>query len=158
MKVVLERKSDHPTTVCRQFATFYLDGRLYGIDVYKVQEVTRPLKYTVMRTAPSFIKGLINLRGQIATAISLKDLFGLPQGDEKDKMTVVCRVDDFLLSFFVDSIGDVIEVRESDFESAPLTIPSQLRLFMEGVYKTESNILSVLSLNEIVKQLEKKSA
>lgn len=142
----------------RQFSTFVIDGRLYGIDVMKVQEVTKPLQVTLMRTAPPFIKGLINLRGQIATAIGLRELFGLSPEQSVEKMTVVCKVEDVLLSLLVDTIGDVVEVNESHFENSPQTIPMNIRNFMQGVYKTEDKILSIVNLESILQELDKKCA
>lgn len=142
----------------KQFSTFTIDGRLYGIDVMKVQEVTKPLQVTLMKTAPPFIKGLINLRGQIATAIGLRELLGLNPEDAMEKMTVVCKVEDVLLSLLVDNIGDVIEVQDSKFEITPHTIPANIRMFMQGVYKTDNAILSILNLDAILNELDKKCA
>ncbi len=142
----------------RQFSTFTIDGRLYGIDVMKVQEVTKPLDVTLMRTAPPFIKGLINLRGQIATAIGLRELFGLSHDPSVEKMTVVCKVEDILISLLVDNIGDVVEVSEKEFEASPLSIPSNIRSFMQGVYKTDTAILSIINLEVILKELDRKCA
>ncbi len=142
----------------RQFSTFIVDGRLYGIDVMKVQEVTKPLQVTLMQTAPPFIKGLINLRGQIATAIGLRELFGLSLDELNEKMTVVCKIEDVLISLLVDNIGDVMEVSEHNFEPTPQTINPAIRTFMQGVYKTEEGILSVISLDSILRELDKRCA
>ncbi|MES2528921.1 MAG: chemotaxis protein CheW [Bdellovibrionota bacterium] len=142
----------------RQFSTFTIDGRLYGIDVMKVQEVTKPLNVTLMRTAPPFIKGLINLRGQIATAIGLRELFGLTADPSVHKMTVVCKVEDILISLLVDNIGDVVEVSDKEFEPSPLSIPASIRSYMQGVYKTENAILSIINLEVILKELDRKCA
>lgn len=142
----------------RQFSTFSLEGRIYGIDVMQVQEVTKPLPITPIRRAPSFVKGLINLRGQIATAIGLRELFGLSGDGSLEKMTVVCRVDDVLLSLLVDSIGDVMELAESSHEPVPSTISGHMAGFIEGVYKTESSIISVIGLKKVTEEIAKKSA
>jgi purine-binding chemotaxis protein CheW len=142
----------------RQFSTFVIDGRLYGIDVMKVQEVTKPLQVTLMQTAPPFIKGLINLRGQIATAIGLRELFGLGVGGATEKMTVVCKIEDVLISLLVDNIGDVMEVSEQSYEPTPQTISPAIRSFMQGVYKTDEGILSVVSLDAILRELDKRCA
>ncbi len=142
----------------KQFATFTIAGRWYGIDVMSVQEVTKPMQVTLMRTAPPFVKGLINLRGQIATAIGLRELFALPLEDSNEKMTVVCKVEDVLLSLLVDNIGDVVEVSDNKFEKSPQTIPANIKEFMLGVYKTEHAILSIISLDTILHQLDKRCA
>lgn len=140
----------------RQFSTFYVADRLYGIDVTQVQEVTRPMPMTVIRLAPDFIKGLINLRGQIATAIGLRELFGISGEDSAEKMTVVCRVDGSLLSLLVDRIGDVMELGSESFESTPDTIDPTVRRYMDGVYKTPQSIMSVISVENIYKELNSK--
>ena len=159
MKTYLSvRPSLEVKTQSKQFTTFFLDGRLYGIDVMKVQEVTKPLQVTKMQTAPGFIKGLINLRGQIATAIGLRELFGLSVENSSDKMTVVCKLDDVLISLLVDSIGDVLEVQEQQYEATPQTIPGNIRSFMQGVYKTEEGILSIVNLESVLRELDKKCA
>ena len=158
MKTYLVSNSADAKSKSKQFSTFIIDGRLYGIDVMKVQEVTKPLQVTLMRTAPPFIKGLINLRGQIATAIGLRELFGLSPEHSLEKMTVVCKVEDVLISLLVDTIGDVVEVSDTSFESSPLTIPANIRGFMQGVYKTETSILSIINLESIILELDKRCA
>lgn len=158
MKAYLEGQDSELRNSSRQFATFFVDGNLYGIDVMKVQEVTRPLEITRMRTAPVFIKGLINLRGQIATAIGITELFGLTSAGEGSKMTVVCKVDDVLLSLLVDRIGDVVEVEEGRYEPAPVTIPANVRMFMTGIYKLDGKILSIINLDFILRELDKRCA
>jgi purine-binding chemotaxis protein CheW len=159
MKTYLSSRPTSDTkTEIKQFSTFYIDGRLYGIDVMKVQEVTKPLQVTLMRTAPPFIKGLINLRGQIATAIGLRELFGLKLEDSNAKMTVVCKVEDVLLSLLVDSIGDVMDVQDQFYEPTPHTISGPIRSFMQGVYKTDEGILSVVNLDSILRELDKRCA
>jgi purine-binding chemotaxis protein CheW len=158
MKTYLANSNADQKSSSRQYSTFTVDGRLYGIDVMKVQEVTKPLEVTLMRTAPPCIKGLINLRGQIATAIGLRELFGLTVDNSTEKMTVVCKVEDVLLSLLVDKIGDVVEVSETNFEPSPQTIPGNIRVFMQGVYKTDDAILSIVSLDSILKELDKRCA
>lgn len=154
MKIILDKTSKTKT---QQFTTFYLAGDLYGIDVIKVQEVTRSLSVTQMRTAPPYIKGLINLRGQIATGIGLHELLGLPL-NEGEKMTIVCRSEDMLLSLFVDCCGDVIDAVETNFEPVPNTVPVNVRKFMDGIYKLDNTIISILNLDSIITELEKKCA
>jgi purine-binding chemotaxis protein CheW len=134
----------------RQLATFYLANQQYGIDVMRVQEVTDRLSMTKIPRAPQAVQGLINLRGQIATAIGLKELFGVSSHAETvAPMTVICRVDGALLSLLVDSIGDVIEIPSSDYEPIPETIKGPVRKYLSGVYKTKTNILSVVDLDKL---------
>lgn len=138
----------------RQLTTFSLGNNIYGIDVMRVQEVTNTLPVTRIPIAPDYVCGLINLRGQIATAIGLHQLFGIgSEGSGDSKMTVICKFDGALMSLFVDSIGDVIEISESDCEPVPDTIKGPVRKFMSGVYKTKGQILSIVDLDKLASTL-----
>ncbi len=144
------------TNKSRQFSTFYVADRLYGIDVMQVQEVTKTLPLTCIRLAPDYVKGLINLRGQIATAVGLRELFQINSETSTEKMTVVCRHEDVLLSLLVDRIGDVIEVSDESFERSLDTIDESISKFMQGVYKVPGAVLSVIEVEKIFKTLNKK--
>lgn len=132
-----------------QFSTFYIADRLYGIDVMKVQEVTKALPTTKVPLAPPYVHGLINLRGQISTAIGLRELFDLKDNPPESQMNVVCRSQDLLLSFVVDRIGDVMEVPTVNFEESPDTIPEKIRRFMTGVYKIPGTLLSIIEVEKV---------
>jgi purine-binding chemotaxis protein CheW len=133
----------------RQFSTFFIGDRLYGIDVMRVQEITRALPMARVPLAPKFVHGLINLRGQISTAIGLRELFEIPDQSPAEQMNVVCKLNDVLVSFLVDRIGDVMELDLKDFETAPETMPEGVRKFVEGVFKTPGTLLSVIDVNKI---------
>jgi purine-binding chemotaxis protein CheW len=137
-----------------QLTTFTLGDFRYGVDVMQIQEVTRFLPTTTIPLAPTYVRGLINLRGQIATAIGLRELFALePQQQDQQSMTVICRVDGALLSLLVDTIGDVIEVAESAFEPIPANIKDPMKKFMGGVYKTSEGLISVIDLQKLANEL-----
>lgn len=136
-----------------QFSTFVVAGRLYGIDVTKVQEVVKPMTMTRIPLAESYVRGLINLRGQVATAIGLRELFGLTAGSPTDPMNVVCRCNGNLISLLVDDIGDVIEVDLAAYEATPKTIPDSVRKYMDGVYKLKDSLLSVLDSDRLFKSV-----
>src|SRR5262245_4459052 len=120
----------------RQFCTFFLDRLFFGIEVHKVQEVIRYQEMTRVPLAFSAISGLINLRGQIVTAIDLRRRLGLRErpADQLPMNVVVCT-DDGAVSLLVDEIEDVLEVSENSFERPPETINSRSRDLIRGVYK-----------------------
>jgi purine-binding chemotaxis protein CheW len=140
----------------RQFSTFLVSGRLYGIDVISVQEITKMMNATKVPLAPTFVHGLINLRGQIATAVGLRELFDLKENQQAlEPMNVVCKGEGMLLSLLVDQIGDVIEVDDSNFEPTPETITQSVGRFMQGVYKIPGSLLSIIEVKKIVDVLNK---
>jgi len=107
----------------RQFCTFHLDDHLFGVDVLDVQEVIRYQAMTHVPLAPRVVEGLINLRGQIVTAVDLRARLELPSRPEGQlPMNVVVHTEDGPVSFLVDKIGDVLDVSEADYEPVPDTL------------------------------------
>jgi len=128
-----------------QFCTFYLDKLLFGVELKGVQEVIRSLDMTKVPLAPEVVSGLINLRGQIVTAVDLRNRLELePRPQDRLAMNVVVRSADGAVSLLVDEIGDVVEVNETTFEPAPETVPSSVRTMILGVHKLNEQLLHVL--------------
>jgi len=129
----------------KQFCTFYINDTLFGIEVLTVQEVLRYQEMTEVPLAAPEIKGLINLRGQIITAIDLRTRMQLPPREADQKpMNIVVQTNDEVISFLVDSIGDVLEVDEEAFEEAPSTVDDSTRELVTGVYKLDGKLLMIL--------------
>lgn len=139
------------TRETEQLTTFYVGKELFGIEVMRVQEVTASPSVVPVPLAPAFVRGLINLRGQISTALGLRELFN--QGPTDKEMSVVCRLDGNLVSLIVDNIGDVLELEKSGFEETPDTIPASIRKYIKGVYKMDGSFLSVIDLDVLSKEL-----
>jgi purine-binding chemotaxis protein CheW len=137
----------------KQLTTFYIGDDLFGIEVMRVQEVTGNPSVLPVPLSPRFVRGLINLRGQIATALGLRELFGKEARADSEQMSVVCKIDGNLVSIIVDSIGEVVEVEGERFEAAPDTIPFEVRRFVKGIYKMNGELLSVIDLETLSREL-----
>ena len=141
-------------TRVKQLCTFVLGDLSFGVEVMKVQEVLRYQAMTRVPLAPGMVRGLINLRGQIVTAIDVRARFGLPRlSDTREPMNVVLCAGDGVVSLLVDEIGDVLEVHEVDFERPPETLPAVFRDVVVGVYKLEHRLLLLLDVDRIVAPL-----
>lgn len=135
----------------QQFATFYLDRLLFGVEVKQVQEVIRFQEMTRVPLAPAVVRGLINLRGQIVTAVDLRRRLGLPELEpDRLPMNVVVRTSDGAVSLLVDEIGDVVEVTSDAFECPPETVTGAARDLIRGVYKMSDGLLRVLDTQRSV--------
>lgn len=128
-----------------QFATFWVDGLYFGVEVEKVQEVLRFQEMTRVPLAPPVVSGLINLRGQIVTAIDLRKRLALrPRGEGEQPMNVVIRSSDGAVSLLVDEIGDVLEVSSDLAEALPDTVHAIGRELISAVYKLKDCLLLIL--------------
>lgn len=132
----------------RQYCTFHLDGSLFGVEVGHVQEVLRDQEMTPVPLAPDVVRGLINLRGQIVTAIDLRRRLGrAPLADGARPMNVVVRSDEGAVSMLVDDIGDVLEVAGDVLERPPENISARSRDLLRGVIQRERDLLLVLDID-----------
>lgn len=133
----------------RQFCTFVLGDLFFGIEVHTVQEVIRAQMMTRVPLAQRAIRGLINLRGQIVTAIDLRERLGLPPLDNgREPMNVVVRTAEGAVSLLVDEIGDVLETEAGQYEEPPETLPAWARELITGVYKLPDRLLLVLDTDK----------
>lgn len=135
----------------RQFCTFYLGDDFFGVDVRRVQEVLRHQQQTRVPLAPKMIRGLINLRGQIVTALDLRCRLGLGEpAEDTIPINVVVRTEDGPVSLLVDEIGDVVEVTDDDFEPPPETVKGIARELVVGTYKLPDRLLLILDTDKTV--------
>jgi purine-binding chemotaxis protein CheW len=134
----------------QQYCTFYLDGHFFAVEVMKVQEVLRYQAMTRVPLAPEEVRGLINLRGHIVTAIDMRRRLKLKdRADDQVPMNVVVRTEDGEISLLVDEIGDVLEMDDSAFERPPDTIDGTTRELVRGVYKLQDRLLLVLDSEQV---------
>jgi purine-binding chemotaxis protein CheW len=141
-------------TDVQQFCTFYLDDLFLGVEVLKVQEVIRYQEMTQVPLASNVIRGLINLRGQIVTAVDLRRRLALPERPpEQQPMNVILRTEEGAVSLLVDEIGDVLEMEEDFLERPPETMHHTAREMVRGVYKLKQQLLLILDTDKVL-QLE----
>ena len=134
-----------------RLVTFTLDGRLYGVDVDAVQEVLRGQTRTRIPLAPGTLAGLINLRGQVLSAIDLRVQLELPARDaEAEPMLVVIRVAGEPVALLVDTIGSVVDVDTDQFEPPPDTLSGSSRELLLGAYKLDNQLLLALDVDRAV--------
>jgi len=133
-----------------QFCSFYLDNQLFGVELKLVQEVICSLEMTRVPLAPAVVSGLINLRGQVVTAVDLRRRLELkPRPSDLPVMNVVVRSEDGAVSLLVDEIGDVVEVEENTFEVLPETLRGTIRTMILGVHKLNGRLMHVLDVERV---------
>jgi purine-binding chemotaxis protein CheW len=135
----------------KQFSTFVVDQLLFGVEVEKVQEVIRYQEMTRVPLAPPVVRGLINLRGQIVTAIDLRRRLDLGERRETElPMNVVVRTSDGGVSMLVDEIGDVVELDDTTFERPPETVGTKAKEMIQGVHKLKGGLMHVLDTEKVI--------
>ena len=131
-----------------QYCTFLIDGLLFGVEASRVQEVLKPQELTPVPRAPRAVSGLLNLRGEIVTALDVRTRLGLPQREGgRPSMNVVLRDEGGAVSLLVDEIGEVLDADEASFEPPPQTLRGPFRDLLSGTYKLDGKLLLVLDVD-----------
>lgn len=134
-----------------QYCTFYVEGQNFGLEVRKVLEIAAVQEITRVPLAPPEVCGLINMRGRIVTVVDLRRRLALPERSSgQDAIHVIVDTEDGAVSLLVDSVGDVVQVKESTFERPPETLPEVARDLIRGAYKLPDRLLMILDLTKIV--------
>jgi len=134
-----------------QLSTFHVGKYLFGVDVSLVQEVVRLQSITPVPLASPEIAGLINLRGEVLTAIDLRVRMGMAKAvSHRDPVNVVIRVDNEPVSLLVDEIGGVLEVAQVPFEQTPSTVDERVRDLLLGAYTLPDRLLLALNARRVL--------
>jgi len=137
----------------RQLCTFFLQDLYFGVEVEKVQEVIRYQEMTRIPLAPEVIAGLINLRGQIVTAVDARRSLGLEPAPDGDlPMNIVIRSEDGVVSLLVDQIGDVLDVPIESYAPTPENMPREQKELIEGVYRLDDRLMLVLDTHCVLRK------
>jgi purine-binding chemotaxis protein CheW len=135
----------------RQLCTFRVDGLLVAIDARRVQEVVRPQELTRVPLAPRAVRGLMNLRGDILTAIDLRTRLHLPERSAGESvMSVVVATEHGSVGLIVDAAGDVLELGQETFEPPPQTLRGGSRALIIGAYKLADRLLLLLDVDRVL--------
>lgn len=134
----------------RQLCTFVVGDLYIGVDVRDVQEVMLYQEMTAVPTAPPVIRGLINLRGEIVTALDLRRQLGMAdRDDDVMPLNIVIRDGrDEAVSLLVDDIGEVVQTDEADFEPVPATLTGPAGDLLLGSYKLPDRLLLLLDTDK----------
>lgn len=133
------------------FCTFYIGSQYYGVPVADVQEVLLSQPLTGVPLAPAAVAGLMNLRGQIITAVRVRTVLEVsePPPDE-EPMHLVVRHQGGEISLLVDRIGEVIDVAGAILNPPPDTLQGSIRDFLLGIFPLKDQLLLALDIRRVL--------
>ncbi len=146
-----DEQHDQTGTDSVQLATFSLVNETFGVDTLRVQEILTYQEITSVPLAPEYVRGLINLRGQIVTVIDLRRRLGFEKREnEAVGINLIVNSDEGPMSLLVDNIGDVIDIREDRLLPPPGTIRGVAVHYIQEVCQLENELLIVLDLHSLL--------
>ena len=134
-----------------EYVTVLIGDQLFGLPIARVQDVFVPDRLTRVPLAPSEVAGILNLRGRVVTAIDMRprlDLGKRAQGEPVMAIGIECRGESYGL--LVDSVGEVMKLKNSDCESKPINLEARLARVAAGIYRLEGQLLVVLDVDRVL--------
>jgi len=137
-----------------QFSSFYLDDTLCGINIEQVQEINEHLQITKVPTAPDYVSGIMNLRGQIVTIINLSMKIGLiPSGISPTSRVIITSFKGEFIGLLVDKVAEVVTTSQKKIAKSPANIKGVQGKFFKGVFHTSDNeLMAVLNIEVILNE------
>jgi purine-binding chemotaxis protein CheW len=140
----------------KQFIGFTVGEEHYGLELLRVKEVIRIRQITWLPKAPTFVKGIINLRGDLIPIVDLRDKFGLAARDYiATTRVIVVEVDAKIMGLVVDSASQVIRIPAADIDPPPPVLGGGAQEYISGVGKRDEELVVLLNVDSILSQEEK---
>lgn len=138
----------------KQFVVFRLDTEEYGADINKVTIIERSMNITRVPMTPPYIKGVINLRGDIFPVMSLRLKLGLNEIDEDDDTRIIIfNVDNVTFGVIVDSVSEVMQFEDIQIESVGNIISDKALDYISGVAKAKEKLVTIINLEKLIAEL-----
>lgn len=135
-----------------QAITFQLGREVYGIDVHQIKEIIKIREYVKVPNAPSYVEGVINLRGQITPIVDLRKIFGMEsrQFDDNTRIIMV-EINSDVVGIIVDSVVGVLTVPCTEIVKTPSLTTNASNAFISGIIRTDNQLTILI---DVIKLLE----
>jgi purine-binding chemotaxis protein CheW len=137
-----------------QLVTFRLANEEYGLPITKVREINRLVPVTKLPQTPSFMEGIINLRGRIIPVIDLRRRFEMSVGaHDEDTRIIIVEISGQIVGVIVDAVTEVVRLDTANIEPAPATVAVDLK-YIEGVGKIDERLIILLDIDKVLTNQE----
>ena len=134
-----------------QYIIIKLGEEMFGIDIKHIDNIVRMQNITRVPKAPAYIKGVINLRGEVLPVFSLRIKMGMPEVEETKKTRIIIlKIDGSFVGLIVDEVREVVTLQNQSIEKVYRDLSDPTQNFLLGVGKEGDNLLSLLDVNEVV--------
>lgn len=135
-----------------EYATFFIQDAVCGIDLLKVQEINQPSVLTHVPQSPDYVMGVMNLRGRIVTIIDICRKLGLPPVQiDGNNRNIIVRSNKEHIGLRVGRISDVVTIQRDTIEAPPVNMNGMQGEYFQGVYKSDKYLIGILNIDDLLK-------
>jgi purine-binding chemotaxis protein CheW len=150
--------ADIEDTLKGRYLTFRVEDEEYGIEILYVIEIVGVQDITKVPNMPHYVRGVINLRGQVIPVIDVRDRFGMPSRDyDARTCVIVVRIDDVMVGMVVDTVNEVREIPASSISEPPKVGGAQAQDFIKSMGRVGENVLILLDVMKLIGKEEMES-
>jgi purine-binding chemotaxis protein CheW len=140
-----------------QLIVFHLGDEEFGANIDQIRDVVQAGSITAIPDSPDFIKGVTNIRGEIAVVIDLKSRFFLqPKEEVEEKHIVMTEQDKNLFGLMVDEVTEVLRIPETVIKATPALVTKIDRVYISGVLTLDNRLIMLLDLSKVLSEEELK--
>ncbi len=134
-----------------KFLTFFLEDEEYGIEILKVQEIIGMMSVTPVPRTPSFVRGVINLRGNVMPIIDLRLKFGMPAiAQTEETCIIVVRAQGVEMGIIVDKVSEVLDIATEEIDPVPSFGATVDTAYILGIGKAAGNVKLLLHIDKVL--------
>ncbi|MTI48014.1 chemotaxis protein CheW [Sporosalibacterium faouarense] len=135
-----------------KFVIFKLAGQNYGIDIYNVRVIEKVTNYTRVPNSEDYVKGVINLRGEVVPVIDLVKRFGIESEnvDEAEVRIIIVSIKDIVVGLLVDSSSEVLTLVKGEIDNTPNIGEQITEEFIKGIGKQDGRLIMLLDLEKVI--------
>jgi len=134
-----------------KFLTFQLQGEEYGLEILKVREIMGLMNITTVPQTPAYVRGVINLRGQVIPVVDLRLKFGMKEGEDgKRTCIIVVDVNGVMMGIVVDTVSEVMDIESSCIEATPSFGTKLNTDYILGMGKVNERVKILLDIDKVL--------
>jgi len=134
-----------------KFLTFFLGNEEYAIEILKVQEIIGLMPITPVPKMPTYIRGVLNLRGKIVPVMNLRTRFGLEEIEDTDETCIiVIQQDKYLMGVLVDKVSEVVDIESEDIEDVPSVGTAEQSEYLAGIGKAKDSVKMIIEVHKVL--------
>lgn len=145
-----------------KYLTFVLNKEEYGIEILKVREIMGYMEVTPVPQTPDFVKGVINLRGEVIPVINLRVKFGMSEGEITDATCIIVvevemeagESDQVQMGVIVDTVQEVLDIPEENIDPAPSFGADIKTEYIKGMGKVNDEVKILLDIDQVLSEEE----
>lgn len=135
----------------------YIGEELFGIDINYVKGIEKYRNISPIPSAPDYIEGIINLRGDVIPIYNLRHKFNLPDvSPTENTKLIISKSNDMLVAFMVDMVSEIVEIEEEEFQEVPEIVMTDETSYIHAIAQVKDRLVVLLNLEAMVSRKESK--